>query len=197
MYLCDEIKFIVKKDFQMVIDILSAIIISLGLYLGYRRGLIKTIFDTLSLIIGIVAALKISPVVIDFLQKLLKVNPAIPFILGIAITFIGVMVAIRFIGKKLEELLEVVHLNIINKSAGAALQGFFFATILALCIGLVDKVKLVSDKEKTTSFTYPYLVQVPEVSQQALNKLKPVFSAFWDKTLETIDGIKKEEKTEG
>ncbi|HOY13666.1 MAG TPA: CvpA family protein [Saprospiraceae bacterium] len=181
----------------MVIDVLSAIIISLGLYLGYKRGLIKTIFDTLSLIIGIVAALKISPIVIDFLQNLLKINPAITFILGIAVTFIGVMVTIRFIGKKLEELLEVVHLNIINKSAGAALQGFFFATILALSIGLVDKVKLVSDQTKASSFTYPYLVQVPAVSQQALNKLKPVFSTFWEKTLETIDEIKKKDSSEG
>ena len=177
----------------MTIDILAAIIISLGLYLGYKRGLIKTVFDTLSLIIGIIAALKISPIVIDFLQKLLKINPAITFILGIAITFIGVMVAIRFVGRKLEQLLEVVHLNIINKSAGAVLQGFFFATILALAIGLVDKVKLVSEPSKSSSFTYPYLVKVPEVSQQALNKLKPVFSTFWDKTLQTIDGLKKED----
>ena len=54
----------------MIIDILAAIIISLGFYLGYQRGLIKTIFDTLSLMIGILAALKLSPWVIDALQSL-------------------------------------------------------------------------------------------------------------------------------
>ncbi len=176
----------------MIIDILAAIIISLGMYLGFKRGIIKTVFDTLSLVIGIIAALKLSPIVIEFLQKSISVNPAVTFILGIAVTFIGVMVVIRFIGKKLEQLLEVVHLNIINKAAGASLQGLFFAIILALGIGLVDKVKLISDQTKQESFTYPYLVQVPEMSQKVLANLKPIFSKFWDITLETIDGLKKE-----
>ena len=187
----------INKKQPMVIDVLAAIIISLGLYLGYKRGVIKTVFDTLSLVIGIIAALKLSPMVIDFLQKLIGINPAITFILGIAITFIGVMLAIRFIGNKLEQLLEVVHLNVLNKAAGALLQGVFFATILALGVGLVDKVKLVSEPTKQASFTYPYLVQVPAVSQKAIDKLKPVFSTFWDKTLETIEGLKEKESGEG
>lgn len=178
----------------MTIDIIAAIVISLGLYLGYKRGIIKTVFDTLSLVIGIIAALKLSPIVIDFLQNLFKINPAITFILGIAVTFIGVMVVIRFIGKKLEQLLEVVHLNVINKGIGAGIQGLFFATILAFAISLVDKVNLIPEQNKQASFTYPYLVQVPEVSQQLIDKLKPVFSTFWDKTMETIEVLKKDQE---
>lgn len=175
----------------MIIDLLTAIFVSLGAYLGYQRGIIRTVFDTLSLIIGIIAALKLSPITIDILQKLLGINPALTFILGIAITFVGVMYLIRFIGRKLEQVLEVVHLNFVNKIAGAAIQGFFFATMLALAVGLVDKISLLTPETKAASVSYPHLQKVPELSQGMFNTLKPVFSGFWDKMLETIDQVKK------
>jgi membrane protein required for colicin V production len=179
----------------MVIDVLAAIVISFGVYLGYQRGLIKTVFDTLSLIIGIVAALKLSPIVIDILQKLLQINPAITFILGIAVTFIGVMYLIRYVGKKFEDLLEAVNLNFINKLAGGTLQGFFFATILAFGIGLVDKVSLLNQQTKDQSFSYPHLVKVPAISQGLITAMKPIFTGFWNKTLETIESVKSKNDT--
>ena len=175
----------------MTIDILSAIIISLGAYLGYKRGLIKTVFDTLSLIIGIVAALKLSPITISFLQKVLKINPSITFVIGIALTFIAVMYAIRFIGAKLEQMLTLININFINKAAGGVLQGLFFATILAMTIGLFNKLNLISQETKDTSVTYVHLEKVPKISEGLLNTLKPVFSNFWDLTMETVDDIKK------
>ncbi|MBL0081067.1 MAG: CvpA family protein [Saprospiraceae bacterium] len=40
----------------MTIDIITVIVVAFGFYLGYQRGLIKTVFDTLSLLIGVLAA---------------------------------------------------------------------------------------------------------------------------------------------
>lgn len=48
-----------NKNKNMILDVFVAIVVSLGFYLGYSRGLIKTVFDSLSLIIGILAALKL------------------------------------------------------------------------------------------------------------------------------------------
>jgi uncharacterized membrane protein required for colicin V production len=48
----------------MILDLIVAIVITVGFYLGYSRGLIKTVFNSLSLIIGIIAALKISPLML-------------------------------------------------------------------------------------------------------------------------------------
>ena len=93
----------------MLLDIIVAIVVSLGFYLGYTRGLIKTIFDSLSLVIGILAALKLSPIVISILQEIIKTSPAVSFLLGVVITFIGVMALIRFVGKKLEDMLSCQH----------------------------------------------------------------------------------------
>jgi membrane protein required for colicin V production len=175
----------------MIIDIFAAIFISLGAYLGYQRGLIKTVFDTLSLIIGIVAALKLSPITIKFLQGILNLNPSITFIIGIALTFILVMYAIRFIGKKLEQMLEMVNINFINKASGAALQSLFFATILAFVISLFDKLSLVSPETKSASLTYVHIEKIPKLMEGLLTAVKPIFINFWDLTMETVNQIKE------
>ena len=182
----------------MLIDLFVAIVIALGFYLGYTRGLIKTVFDSLSLIIGILAALKLSPVIISILQEIIKTSPAITFILGVVITFIGVMALIRFLGRKLEDMLEAVNINIINKIAGGALQGLFFAYLLSLGLWLINSLNVLNQDTKSASITYPLLEPLPEKGKAVFTAIKPLFKGFWDKTVEAMDSIngpKKDEKT--
>jgi membrane protein required for colicin V production len=176
----------------MFIDTVAAIAISFGFYLGYKRGIINTVFDTLSLIIGILAALKLSPWMMDILESLFNLNKGFNLILGIALTFLIVMLAIRFIGKKLESLLEFANINFVNKIAGGALQAMFFAIMLSYLIGLMDKVNVLKPETKDNSATYTTLMKMPALSQRLFDMLKPVFSEFWNKTNAAIDGLKKE-----
>ncbi len=175
----------------MFVDILSAIIISLGFYLGYQRGIIKTVFDTLSLLIGVLAALKFSPWMMDLLKSLFNLNEALTLILGIALTFLIVMGIIRFVGKKLEDILEVAHVNFVNKTAGGALQALFFAILLSYSVSLLGNVGVLKEETKTASFTYPYLQKMPALSEKLFSRLKPIFSEFWVKTNEAMDSLKK------
>ena len=178
----------------MFIDILAAIIISLGFYLGFQRGLIKTVFDTLSLFIGVLAAIKLSPWMMDLLQSLFNLNKAVTLIFGIALTFLLVMMVIRFVGKKLEDLLEVANVNFINKIAGGSIQALFFAVILSFAVSFLAKLSVLKEETKSTSTTYPYLMQMPDMSKKLFESLKPVFSEFWAKTNEAMDGLKKEDQ---
>lgn len=179
----------------MIIDLFVAIVIALGFYLGYVRGLIKTVFDSLSLIIGILAALKLSPFIINILQGIIKTTPALTFILGVVITFIGVMALIRFVGRKMEDMLEAININFINKIAGGALQGLFFAYLLSLALWLVNSLNVLNPEAKSASITYPMLEPLPDKGKAVFISLKPMFKGFWDKTLENMDSIKGENKT--
>lgn len=174
----------------MLLDAIVAIVVTLGFYLGYSRGLIKTVFDTLSLVIGIVAALKLSPIVINILESIIKTSPALTFLVGIVLTFIGVMVIIRFVGKKLEDLLTAVNINFVNKLAGGAIQAIFFAYLLSLSLWLLSSINILSPEARAASITYPALEPLPEKGKKVFASLKPVFQGFWDKTLEAMDSIK-------
>jgi membrane protein required for colicin V production len=174
----------------MILDVIVAIVVSLGFYLGYTRGLIKTVFDSLSLLIGILAALKLSPIVINIIQSLVKTSPAIIFLVGVVITFIGVMIIIRFIGKKLEDMLEAINLNFVNKIAGGVLQAIFFAYILSLSVWLINSLNVFKPETKAVSITYSLLEPLPEKGKVVYSAMKPIFQGFWDKTLEAMDSIK-------
>ena len=79
----------------MLIDLIAAVIISYAFYRGYSKGLINTVVDTLSILIGLVVALKFSPLLIDYIQDVVNINPAIEFILGFLIVFFFVMLILN------------------------------------------------------------------------------------------------------
>lgn len=181
----------------MILDIIVAIVLAFGFYTGYNRGLIRTIFDTASLLVGIIAALKLSPIAINLVDSVLSTKPAISFIIGIVLTFVVVMIVVRFIGKKLEDLFKAINLNFVNQLAGGVIQSLFFALLISLGLYLLDNLKLLQESTKEESMSYSMLEPLPRKSQAVFTKLKPMFQGFWDKTVETMDEIKeKAEKKE-
>lgn len=174
----------------MILDIIVVIAVAFGFYTGYSRGLIKTVFDTLSLVIGVVAALKLSPVVIGILEGFISTNPAITFLIGIVLTFIVVMALIRFIGRKLEDVFEAANINFINQIAGGGVQALFFAFLLSMALWLMNNLNVLNPSIKESSITYSLLEPLPEAGKGLWISLKPMFTEFWDKTLETMDLIK-------
>ncbi len=174
----------------MVLDIVVALVIAYGFYKGFKSGLIKTVFSVLALLIGIVAALKLSPLVINLLDSIIHVNPAITFLAGFVITFLIVMGLINYIGKKLENVAESAQVGGINKILGGFGLGLFYAVLLSYAIYFMSKINLVTETQKQQSHTYAYLEPLPEWSQKAGKAVEPIFSDFWNKMLETMDKVK-------
>lgn len=175
----------------MTLDIVVAIILAFGFYVGYQRGLIRTVFDTASLFIGVIATLQLAQYVAPMVESIVNINPAISWIIAIVLTFIVVMAFIRFVGKKLEDIFKAINLNFVNKIAGGALQAAFFALLISLGLYFLDNLKLLEEKTKTESRSYNMLVLLPRHTQDVFIKLKPVFTGFWNKTQETMEGIKQ------
>lgn len=175
----------------MFLDIITCLLVAFGIYQGFSKGLIKTVFATFSLLIGIVAAMKLSDTVIGILQNAININPAILWVVGFVLTFILVMAIIRFIGTRIEKLMENMHIGGVNKILGGALLGLFYAVLISYGVFLMDKIELLTDDVKQASFTYPLLEPLPRATQGVGDSLKPLFTDFWDKLMETMDAIKE------
>lgn len=174
----------------MILDIVVAIILAFGFYVGYQRGLIRTVFDTLSLLVAILATIKFADLAIGLVQSVISGHPAISIVVGLVLTFIIVMALVRFVGKKLEDLFKVINLNFVNKIAGGALQAAFFALLVSLGLYLMDNLKLLEEKTKTDSVSYTMLEPLPRHSQDIFLKMKPMFTDFWNVMQEAMDDIK-------
>jgi membrane protein required for colicin V production len=178
----------------MILDIIVAVFITSGFYIGYRRGIIKTVLDAVSLIVGVAAALKLSPITINLLEDIIKVSPALTFIAGIIITFMVVMLLIRYLGRKMESALEALRINFVNKILGGTFQAVFFAYLLSMGIMLLNTIQVLNPEAKTSSMTYPVIEPLAEKGSAIFVRLKPLFAEFWNKTTETMEEIKSQKK---
>ena len=71
----------------MAIDLIAAVVAVYGFYLGYTKGIIKTIFGIISIFLGLLAALKLSPYLVRVLEKVSGSNSPLIFLLGFAFKY--------------------------------------------------------------------------------------------------------------
>jgi membrane protein required for colicin V production len=165
----------------MYIDIFLAIFIRIGIIQGFHRGLIRTLFSILGIVIGFLAALKFAPYVVTFFENVFKLSPLISLILGLLLTFVVLMLGIRWLGKSFENTLKLVRLNFINKIAGAVVFAALMIIVYSAVIWFIDRTNVLTAAEKEQSKSYPVLTEIPVRTGAAIQTIKPVFREFWDK----------------
>jgi len=103
------------KEEKMIIDIVLALLVTYGFYTGFNRGLIDTFFDAISIVLGILVSIKLSYVLIDFVERILpNVSRQVAYLIGLILTFFLVMILIRFIGNKIEGIFKFANVNIVE-----------------------------------------------------------------------------------
>ena len=175
----------------MILDLIAALIITYGFYRGYSKGLIGTVVDTLSILVGLVVALKFSPLLINYLQKVVNLNPAVEFILGFLLVFFFVLILLRFIGDRMEDLLKAIKINFINQLAGGLLLAFVFTLIMGFSLLMLTDLKVINEEYAAQSTLYEYLIKVSEEGGWIVEGFKNLFTEFWTKFMATIDSVKE------
>lgn len=165
----------------MYIDIFLAIFILIGAIQGFHRGVIRTLFAILGIVIGFLAALKFAPYVVTFFERVFHLSPLVAMILGLLLTFVALLLGIRWLGRSFENSLKLVKLNFINKVAGAVLYAALMIIVYSAVIWFIDRTNLLGEAEKAESRSYPLLQEVPARTGEAFEKIKPVFREFWEK----------------
>jgi len=174
----------------MILDIIAALLITYGFYRGFSKGLIDTVVDVLSILVGLVCAFTFSPMLIEFLQDKINLGGGIGFIVGFLIVFFAVMLILRFIADKMEDLLKATKINFINQIAGGLLLGFVVAFLVGVLLGMLTNLNVLNTEFASTSTLYEYLITVSEEGGWLIDKFKNLFADFWAKFMETVDTAK-------
>jgi len=171
----------------MTLDIIFVLVAALGFWMGYSRGIIKTVFTILSFTIGLLAAFKMAPAFTKFLEDLTKNDNPLMFIAGFLLSFIIMMVILRLISRGLEGLLKSANINFINQIMGGAVLGAGAILIYSSLLWFADKSHMIDPETKKTSITYTYTKEFPGQMQVVAAQLKPVFTDFWNEALDFMD----------
>ena len=175
----------------MTLDIIFVMVAALGFWMGYSRGIIKTVFTVLSFTIGLLAAFKMAPAFTNFLEDLTNNDNPLMFIAGFLLSFIIMMVILRLISRGLEGLLKSANINFINQIAGGVVLGAGAILIYSTLVWFADKSHMIDQSTKETSVTYVYTKEFPGQMKVVANKLKPIFTDFWNETLDFMDRMEE------
>ncbi len=183
----------------MVIDIILVIVAVYGFYVGYSKGIIKTIFSVLAIAVGIVAALRFSPSVTDFLKQMFNETSPLMFVAGLILTFALAMMFLKLIGRGFEGILEAANINVINQTLGGAFMASVLILIYSGILWFVLNSSFRNVEDVTAdSQTYPFLKEYPEQVWKVAGKMKPLVQDFWDYTIDIMDEVQTmTEKSEG
>ena len=176
----------------MWIDIGFLIFLGYGFYLGYSRGIIKTFYAIISIVVAILLSFTLSPFVIDILQSTLKLGTTFSFILGFIICFITIIFLVRLIGKTFEKVLKKIKLNFLNKIAGGVMMALLCIVCYSGILWFLNQTKIISPMQAEQSVTYEMLEPIPNQARGVFTQLKPAFKGFWDKSTEAIRDSKSD-----
>ena len=182
----------------MAIDIMFAVAVVVGFYMGFARGIIKTVFGIIALLFGLMAAFKFAPATTKFLETSFASNNPLMFLAGFLISFVVTMFLIRLFARGLEGALKTANINVINQLAGGTLFAGIMVIVFSTLLWFGEQAHMVNDEVRTTSKTYPYLQKIPGQTQVVFAKIQPVFQDFWDQSMDMMDRLEdlSIEKTE-
>jgi len=175
----------------MAIDIIFIITMLYGFYLGFSKGIIKTVFTVLSIIFGLMAAFKFSPAMTDFLESAFSNNNPLMLIAGFLLTFVITMIIIRMIASGLEGVLKTANINIINQLAGGILLSGILILLYSVILWFGDQATLINNEAKGKSITYVYLEKFPGQAKNIAYKVQPIFQDFWNQSLDMMDRLEE------
>lgn len=175
----------------MILDVVVALILAYAFYSGFSKGIIGTVFAIFSILIGILAAMKLSEFLIVPLEKVFTISPLVIQLLAFALTFVISIALIRFVGKKIEDVFEFANINFINKILGGLALTLLFGILLGHGYAALNDIDMISDEQKEASVTYPILKPLPELTKPITDIFAPMVKNFWEKAGDTMDEFKE------
>jgi membrane protein required for colicin V production len=179
----------------MAVDIIFAAVVVYGFYLGYNRGIIRTVLTLLSYLIGLLAAFKFAPDVTHFLQQNFGGGPLM-IVAGFVTTFVIAVLIIRLISKGLEGVLKTANINILNRVLGGFLVAATFVLLYSVLLDFGERSNIITPEIKAANYTYPFLDEYPGYAYNLGQRILPILTDFWDFTVDFMDQMQELSRVE-
>lgn len=154
------------------VDFIFILIILLLAFQGFRKGLIYEVASLAGLILGIYASFHFSGYLEGYLTEYLNVPEKYSTITAFILIFIVVIIILHFIGKIIENIIDVIALGFLNKLAGSIFGFVKGIVLLSLAILIIDHFDkdLISKENKEESFFYKPIASVAPLLWQGFEE---------------------------
>ncbi|MCH8903035.1 MAG: CvpA family protein [Bacteroidetes bacterium] len=174
---------------MILFDLVLGLIIGIGFYYGFKRGLVISVFSMIGVFLGIVLAMRFVPAASGFILQYVNINsdvlPIVAFILVFALVFIG----IRFLGTLITKFLKFILLNVFNKILGGILGALVVSFVLSTFIWLGNQVNALSPESKAHSKMYRYVEPLAPVTISFLEGIIPGMRGLMDRMEKSFEKV--------
>lgn len=175
----------------MVIDIIFLIIAGYGFFIGFTRGIIKTLLYVLSIMFGLIVAVKFAPAATDLLTTVFNYQSSFMYLAGFLLCLALTIIFIRLIARGSEGLLRTANINIINQFLGGVLMGGLTTLLYSGLLWFGAEAHLLNATNTADSMSYPYLKEYPAKAKKVVNYVAPTFKDFWNESIDFIDRMQE------
>ena len=176
------------------LDIILVIPLLWGLYKGVSKGIIKELASLMALIIGIYGAVHFADSIQPYIKNSLSIESSFLPILSFAITFIGIVLVVRFIGYIVDKIIKLVALGFISRVLGGVfgvLKTAFIISALLLIVNTFDYyLNLIPLEQKNASVLYrPLSNMIPSIAPNVSdgNSLINEAEKIWEEAEQKIN----------
>jgi len=164
----------------MAIDIVYLFFLGIGIWQGFKKGIIETLFGVAALFLGILVSVKLSHNMSVFLRESFgwKTN-LLPFISLVSLMLITIF-AIRMLSRLIENVAQEIQLGYFNKLLGAALWCLVLSIVFSVLIWLFNQMNLFPESLKNDSSTYVHLIKLAPATFDFFGDMLPYFQGVFD-----------------
>lgn len=125
------------------IDTVITATLGINVFNGLRRGLILSLFDILSAVLGVVFALKWAQAGLDILTETFKLSEPVAYVLSFILTWLSIYCVISLIGAILHKFLSfsfMLPLDILGGGAIGLAKGILFVLVIFIPLSMIPSL---------------------------------------------------------
>jgi uncharacterized membrane protein required for colicin V production len=164
----------------MIIDIALVLFAGAGFWLGYTKGIVRTLFFVVFYTIALLLTLAISPWVMDLSIRWFNADKMFALIFGTIITLVILIFLLHWMLKSVEKYLKKSKLGAYSKSFGGVIMMVVSMLVYSFLIWAIVQFGWIGTEVKTKSYSYPIIEKVPVSTQNFMAEFKPLFRRYWE-----------------
>jgi membrane protein required for colicin V production len=175
----------------MVLDIIGVSLVIIFFIRGYMKGFIVAIFSLLSIILGIICALKLSEKFAAFLAERNIITSGWVQIVSFIVLLIGVALLVRLIAKIIDTAIKAAFLGWLNGILGGVFYGFMMAVIWSCFLWLFTQAHLLKPETTANSRTYLFFSKLAPWVCEKTGVIWPMAKEVITDTEHFFEGVDK------
>ncbi len=163
----------------MVIDIIFIVLLALAVWKGFSKGLIIAFLTSLGFFIGLIAALKLSATVAEWLQQEANTQGRWWPLIAFALVMLVVMLLVKLLANFLHRTVQFAMLGWINRLGGVLFYALIYLMLYSIILFYISKMGLFSLETMNSSLSYSFLASMGPKSIDAIGSIIPALKGLF------------------